>query len=187
MGEGGAITELLKRVCAGEARAEADLIPLVYAQLHALAARHLRGERASHTLSPTALVNEAYLRLASDSTFSPEDRREYFAVAARRMRQVLVDHARHRDAAKRGGPQREKTVTLSSLAEVPASNGIDTLALEQALVRLEAMDARKVKVVELRYFGGLSMDEIAEVLDISRATAQRDWEVARSFLFQALQ
>lgn len=186
MGEGGAITELLKRVSAGEARAEADLIPLVYAQLHELAARHLRGERSSHTLTPTALVNEAYLRLATDPTFSPEGRREYFAVAGRRMRQVLVDHARHRDAAKRGGPQRGVSITLSSLADATDVEGIDTLALEQALVRLEALDPRKVRVVELRYFAGLTMDEIAEVLAISRATAQRDWEVARSFLFQAL-
>ena len=186
MAESGAITGLLKRISAGEAQAEAALIPLVYAQLHGLAARYLRGERAAHTLSPTALVNEAYLRLAEDATFSPEDRREFFAIAARRMRQVLVDHARHRDAAKRGGGLRDAAVTLSSLIDDGAGDGVDALALDQALLRLEDLDARKVKVVELRYFAGFGMEEIAQLLGISRATAQRDWEVARSFLFQAL-
>lgn len=186
MGDSGAITGLLRRMSAGEAQAGADLLPLVYAQLHALAARYLRGERAAHTLSPTALVNEAWLRLANDAGFTPADRREYFAIAARRMRQVLVDHARHRDAAKRGGGQREAAVTLSSLASEQGGGDVDALALDQALTRLDAMDERKARVVELRYFAGLGMDEVAEVLDISRATAQRDWEVARTFLFQAL-
>ncbi|HMM65968.1 MAG TPA: ECF-type sigma factor [Dokdonella sp.] len=186
MDDGGAITGLLRRMSAGEAEAEADLLPLVYAQLHALAARYLRGERAAHTLSPTALVNESWLRLASDVSFSPTDRRDYFAVAARRMRQVLVDHARHRDAAKRGAGLREAAITLSSLASEQGNGDVDALALDQALSRLEAMDARKARVVELRYFAGLTMDEVAEVLDVSRATAQRDWEVARTFLFQAL-
>jgi RNA polymerase sigma factor (TIGR02999 family) len=186
MDHGGAITGLLRRMSAGEAQAEADLLPLVYAQLHALAARYLRGERAAHTLSPTALVNEAYLRLANDGGFSPADRRGYFAIAARRMRQVLVDHARHRDAAKRDGGQREAAITLSSLATAQDGGDVDTLALDQALTQLEAMDERKARVVELRYFAGLTMDEVAAALDISRATAQRDWEVARTFLFQAL-
>lgn len=180
-----AITELLRRKSAGDQRAEADLIVLVYSQLHALAARYLRGERTAHTLSPTALVNEAYLRLADDTTFTPEDRREYFAVAARRMRQVLIDHARHRDAAKRGGAAREQ-ITLSALSAAGIDEGIDAFSLEQALTRLEALDARKARVVELRYFGGLEMADIAVVLDVSRATVQRDWEVARAFLFQAL-
>lgn len=186
MDDGGAITGLLRRMSAGEAQAEADLLPLVYAQLHALAARYLRGERDAHTLSPTALVNEAWLRLASESGSSPADRRDYFAIAARRMRQVLVDHARHRQAAKRDGGQRESAITLSSLATPKDGGDVDALALDQALQRLEALDARKARVVELRYFAGLTMDEVAAVLDISRATAQRDWEVARTFLFQAL-
>lgn len=185
MGDSGAITELLRRKGAGEVHAEQELLALVYAQLHTLAARYLRRERSAHTLSPTALVNEAYLRLADDVTFSPDDRREYFAVAARRMRQVLVDHARHRDAEKRGGVGRE-AVTLSALAGMAADQCVDTLALDQALARLENIDPRKVRVVELRYFAGLEMAEIAMLLDVSRATVQRDWEVARSFLFQAL-
>ena len=185
MSDRGAITRLLQRKSAGEPEVEVDLIPLVYAQLHDLAARYLRSERAAHTLSPTALINEAYLRIAGDATFAPQDRREFFAVAARRMRQVLVDHARHQNAVKRGGSERQ-AVTLSALTDTTCGDGIDALALDQALTRLEALDPRKVKVVELRYFAGLEMAEIAEVLAISRATAQRDWEVARTFLFQAL-
>jgi len=185
MGDVGAITVLLKRLSAGEVRAESELMPLVYHELRALAARQLGGERAGHTLSPTALVHEAYLRLTDDASLAPGDRRQFFAIAARRMRQVLIDHARHRDAAKRGGPVRE-AITLSSLADESANDGIDALALDQALTRLEAMDARKAQVVELRYFAGLEMIDIADLLGVSRATAQRDWEVARTFLFQAL-
>lgn len=184
MNESDAITSLLQRLSRGEAHVEAELLPLVYAELRAIAARHLRGERAGHTLSPTALVHEAWMRLDADDALAPADRRQFFAIAARRMRQVLIDHARQRDAAKRGGPARE-AVTLSSLAD-ESTGGVDLLALEQALDRLQALDARKAQVVELRYFGGLDMADIASVLGISRATAQRDWEVARSFLFQAL-
>src|SRR3569833_714212 len=110
--DAGAITVLLQRLGAGETAAEAELLPLVYAELRVLAAHSLRGERCGHTLSPTALVHEAYLRLADDASLAPQDRRQFFAVAARRMRQVLVDHARHRDTEKHGGPQRE-AITLS--------------------------------------------------------------------------
>jgi RNA polymerase sigma factor (TIGR02999 family) len=184
MGDSGAITVLLQRLSSGDARAEAELLPLVYAELHAIAARYLRGERAGHTLSPTALVHEAWLRVDGVASLAAEDRRQFFALAARRMRQVLVDHARHRDAAKRGGPARE-AITLSALAD-DGGDGIDTLALDQALTHLHEMDPRKAQVVELRYFAGLEMAEIADVLGISRATAQRDWDVARAFLFQAL-
>lgn len=185
MRESDAITSLLHKLSGGEPGAEAELLPLVYAELRSLAARHLRGERPGHTLSPTALVHEAWLRLDADTTLTPVDRRRFFAIAARRMRQVLIDHARQRDAAKRGGGARE-AVTLSSLAAEDSGDGVDLLALEQALDRLQALDPRKVQMVELRYFGGLEMADIAAVLGISRATAQRDWEVARTFLFQAL-
>lgn len=187
MSDAGAITGLLKRLTAGEVRVDAELLPLVYAELRALAARHLAGERAGHTLSPTALVHEAYLRLVDDDTLAPADRRQFFAIAARRMRQVLVDHARKRDAEKRGGPALREQITLSALADERGGGiGIDALALDQALSQLEAHDPRKVRVVELRYFAGLEMNDIAELLGISRATAHRDWEVARAFLFQAL-
>lgn len=184
MSDAGAITALLQRLSAGEREVHADLLPLVYADLRRIAARHLAGERAGHTLSPTALVHEAWLRLSAETAFAPEDRRAFFAIAARRMRQVLVDHARRRDAAKRGGGERAE-VTLSGLVE-DGGDRIDVLALDQALERLEAADPRKAQVVELRYFAGLEMTDIAELLDVSRATAQRDWEVARAFLLDAL-
>jgi RNA polymerase sigma factor (TIGR02999 family) len=185
MPESDAITQLLRRLSAGEPRADAQLLPLVYEQLRRIAARQMVGERAGHTLSPTALVHEAWMRLSGEHGLEPADRRQFFAIAARRMRQVLVDHARRRGAGKRGGGQDAEALTLSALAG-DADVGIDTLALDQALEQLEALDERKVRVVELRYFGGLDMADIAELLGISRATAQRDWEVARSFLFQAL-
>lgn len=185
MGDVSAITVLLRRLADGEKQAESELLPLVYAELRALAARHLRSERSGHTLSPTALVHEAYLRLADDASLAPRDRRQFFAIAARRMRQVLVDHARHRNAIKRGGPDRE-AITLSALADDGGEQRVDALALDQALTRLQDIDARKAQVVELRYFAGLEMSDIAELLDVSRATVQRDWDVARSFLFQAL-
>ncbi|MFC5490961.1 ECF-type sigma factor [Dokdonella soli] len=178
------ITQLLRQLAAGDVSANEQLLPLVYAELRALAAQRLRSERAGYTLSPTALVHEVYLRFADDESFAPADRRQFYAVAARRMRQILVDHARHRDAERRGGDLQR--VTWSALDELGSSAGIDSLALDQALTQLEAMDARKAHVVELRYFAGLEMDEIAAQLQISRATAQRDWEVARSFLYRAL-
>ena len=184
MDDADAITRLLHRLSAGEMSAESELLPLVYEELRVLAAQHLRRERGGHTLSPTALVHEAWLRLSGDATFAPQDRRHFFAIAARRMRQALVDHARHRDAAKRGGPSRE-AVTLSALG-ADDDRSFDAPALDQALTRLEALDARKARVVELRYFAGLEMADIADLLEVSRATAQRDWEVARTFLYEAL-
>jgi len=161
------------------------LLSRVYPELHRLAARQMAGERAGHTLSATALVHDAWLRLSADASFRPEDRRQFLAVAARRMRQILVDHARRRGASRREGGHLRSDVTLSLLpGDGPAM--VDLLALEQALEQLEALDARKARVVELRYFGGLDMVEIAELLDLSRATVQRDWEVARAFLYRAL-
>ena len=185
MGDASAITVLLQRLASGEAEVESELLPLVYAELRSIAAGHLRSERAGHTLSPTALVHEAYLRLAGDASLAPRDRRQFFAIAARRMRQVLVDHARHRHAQKRGGGERE-AITLTSLVDDAGETGVDALALDQALTALDAMDPRKAQVVELRYFAGLEMADIADVLGVSRATAQRDWDVARAFLYQAL-
>lgn len=185
MNTDGAITQWLRGLSNGEPRAEHELLTIVYGELRRLAARQLAGERAGHTLSPTALVHEAYLRLSGDASLSPADRRQFFAIAARRMRQVLIDHARARDAAKRGGAAKE-AVTLSSLVDDDGDRHVDFLALDQALAQLEATDARKARIVELRYFAGLEMSDIADVLSISRATAQRDWEVARTFLFQVL-
>lgn len=179
----GPITQLLQARASGDASAEGPLLELVYAELHQLAERQLHGERAGHTLTPTALIHEAWLRLAAERVDVVEDRRSFYALAARRMRQVLVDHARRRNADKRGGGAALLTLEAVDLAPAPAAGGeIDALALDQALAQLEAFDARKARVVELRYFAGLEMTEVAELLDISRATAQRDWEVARAFL-----
>jgi len=182
--DSGAITRRLQACSGSQALQDPELLALVYAELRQLAARQLGAERPGHTLTPTALVNEAYLRLAGDATLAPADRRQLFAIAARRMRQVLVDHARRRDAAKRGGP-RPVNITLSGIAS-DDGDAVDAQALDQALQALEAIEPRKAQVVELRYFAGMSMDDIGELLEISRATAQRDWELARAFLFQAL-
>ena len=180
-----AITQLLQRAANGDRDAEAELLPVVYEQLHRLAAQQMGGERAGHTLSPTALVHEAWLRLSRDGALSSQDRQQFFGMAARRMRQVLVDHARRRSAGKRGGGMSADSLSLSALPGATGI-GIDTLALDQALQQLDALDGRKVQVVQLRYFGGLDMQQVAQVLGISRATAQRDWEAARAFLYQAL-
>jgi RNA polymerase sigma factor (TIGR02999 family) len=174
---------LLRQRAAGDTAAEGELVPLIYAELHALAERHLRGERAGHTLTPTDLIHEAWLRLGAGAVGDVEDRRQFFALAARRMRQVLVDHARRRNADKRGGGVQAVTLgQIGAAGDGAGAGDIDALALEQALVQLEDFDARKARVVELRYFAGLEMNEIAEVLAISRATALRDWDVARAFL-----
>ncbi len=186
-----AVNALLQAAASADTQANAALIDAVYAELKAVAKRMLAGECAGHTLSPTALVHEAYLRIAGDRTLGVVDRQQVFAVAARRMRQVLVDHARRRDAEKRGGGQQQR-VTLSNWnadesGDAQTQRAVDAIALEHALGQLEAADPRKVRVVELRYFAGLEMAEIAALLEISRATAQRDWDVARAFLYHALQ
>jgi RNA polymerase sigma factor (TIGR02999 family) len=179
----GPVTQLLRQRAAGDPAAEGELVPLIYAELHALAERHLRGERAGHTLTPTDLIHEAWLRLGDGAIGDVEDRRQFFAIAARRMRQVLVDHARRRNADKRGGGAQAVTLgQVGASGDEAVAGDIDALALEQALVQLEQYDARKARVVELRYFAGLEMNEIADVLAISRATALRDWDVARAFL-----
>lgn len=177
----GPITQLLRARAAGDLSVDSRLVALIYDELHRLAERQMRGERGGHTLTPTALIHEAWLRLAAEDAALAQDRGQFYALAARRMRQVLIDHARRRDADKRGGGA--VAITLSRASEEPAgASEIDALALEQALVQLEQMDERKARVVELRYYAGLEMAEIAQLLEISRATAQRDWEVARAFL-----
>lgn len=177
----GPITQLLRARAAGDHAADARLVALIYDELHRLAERQMRGERGGHTLTPTALIHEAWLRLSAEDPQMAEDRGQFYALAARRMRQVLIDHARRRDADKRGGGA--VAITLSRVTEDAADAGdIDTLALEQALTQLEQMDERKARVVELRYYAGLDMTDIASLLGVSRATAQRDWEVARAFL-----
>ena len=176
------VTALLRRWRAGDRAALDALVPLVYAELKRVAEGYLRRERGA-TLQPTALVHEAYLKLFGGADVDWQDRRHFFAAAARLMRQILVDHARHRDAAKRQGGER---VTLSSLDPPDPRNAIDLLALDQALSALEGLDERKARVVELRVFAGLEFAEIGELMDLSRATLDREGRAARAWLLHAL-
>jgi RNA polymerase sigma factor (TIGR02999 family) len=164
------------------------LLPDAYQELRRLAAAYLRRERPGQTLQPTALVHEAYLRLAKDKPGRWQNRAHFCAIAANAMRQILVERARARGALKRGGGQ--PRVTLVDGIEAAAGNDgpaqIDLLALDQALTRLAELDPRQARIVELRYFGGLSLEETADALDVAPATVKRDWTVARAFLAREL-
>jgi RNA polymerase sigma factor (TIGR02999 family) len=164
-------------------------MPLIYNELHHAAARAMRTEAIGHTLQPTALVNEVYLRLADQSHAKWQNRAQFFGVAAQVMRRVLVDHARARMSEKRGGGGR--TITLDDLHDAPEpseqSNGIDVLELHEALEKLAALDPKQARVVELRYFSGLTIDETAQALGISAATVKREWTFARAWLWRELQ
>ena len=171
------MTDLLARWSQGDAAAGEALVPLVYDELRRIARRCLAGQRSSHTLQPTALVHEAYLRLtnADRDPMRWQGRVHFFATAARVMRQILVDHARKHMAAKRGGGA--ITVLLADGA-APQKAILDLLALDDAMKRLASLDARQCQIVELRFFGGLSIEEAAEVVEISTATAKRDWAMS---------
>ena len=174
------VTALLKEWAAGDRAALERLMPIVYGELRRLAASQLRAERREHTLQPTALVHEAYLRLVGQRSVSWANRAHFFAIAAEMMRRVLVDHARKRRAAKRN----PETVYLDlGPSEIRGGDRPpDLLALDAALTRLERLDARQAKVVELRFFAGLSVEETAEVVGISTATVKREWKTTRAFL-----
>ena len=159
------------------------LLPLVYGELRHLAQHHLRGEREDHTLQSTALVHEAYLRLVKPGSLQLESRRHFFALASRIMREILVDHARNRYAAKRDWGDR---LTLDEAAELSKSKCVDVLALDDALNQLASMSPRQCRIVELRFFGGLSIEETAEFLEVSSATVEREWAVARAWLYREI-
>ena len=178
------VTELLAQWSHGDDAALAELTPLVYDELRRLAHRHMGGERPGHTLQTTALVNEAYLRLADQTNPRWENRAHFFAVAARAMRQILVSYARSQRSQKRGGGALK--VDLDEAALVSPEESQEIVDLHEALEQLSALDSRKAQVVELKYFGGLNYDEIAEVLKISRITARRDWEFAKLWLYTEL-
>lgn len=180
----GELTSLLQRWGEGDRDAVADLIPLVYQELQAMARGYLRHERRGHTLQPTALVHEAYLRLIGMDSVRWESRAQFFSIAARVLRHILVDYARERGALKRGAG--ERMAPLEAALTVPAGENIDLVGLDQSLERLAAVDPRKARVVELRYFGGLSIEEVAEVMDSSPMTVKRDWSFARAWLFRDL-
>ncbi len=176
----GEVTRLLVDLRRESPDAEAKLAPLIYSHLHRLAASYMRRERPDHTLQPTALVNEAYLRLISQVDTTWESRAHFFGVAARLMRQILVDHARARQAEKRGGLMNK--VPLEKALEFSPERSRELLELEEALRSLERLDPREARVVELRFFGGLTVEETAEVLGISPRTVKREWSVARAWL-----
>ncbi len=181
------VTALLGRWGDGEATAFAELIPMVYSDLHRLAARSMGAERGDHTLQPTALVHEAFLRLAKGTPPDLENRRHFYGLAARLMRQILVDHARRVNAERRGGggpkvPLEEETPGLSDLSGRTAAPTIELLALDEALSSLAQSDRRKAKIIELRFFGGLEVKEVAELLDVSMSTVVTDTRVARAWL-----
>lgn len=178
------VTVLLQRLGEGDANVANELARLVYQELHRIADQAMRGERSDHTLQPTLLVNEAFLRLTGQRTAQWRNRAQFYALAAQAIRRILVDHARARRRVKRDMGLR---VTLDhSIAEAP-DRSLDMLAVDEALGRLEAVAPRQARVVELRYFGGLEIEAIASVLDVSPATVKRDWTFSRAFLLQELQ
>jgi RNA polymerase sigma factor (TIGR02999 family) len=180
----GAITALLLDWSHGDPEALEKLVPLVYAELRHLAERSLRRERAAHTLQPTAVVHEAFLKLVDQQRVEWKSRAHFFAIAAQAMRRLLVDHARARNAEKRGGFATRVALEDAVAATPPVD--VDLLALDEALDRLGALDAGQARVVELRFFGGLTIEETAEVVGSSPATVKRDWQSARAWLFREL-
>jgi RNA polymerase sigma factor (TIGR02999 family) len=178
------VTDLLVRWSQGDDAALAELTPLVYEELRRLAHYHMGGQRPNHTLQTTALINEVYLRLADQTNPRWQNRAHFFAVAARAMRQILVSYARSQQAQKRG--RGAIKVELDEAAIVSPEESKEIVDLHEALETLATLDSRKAQVVELKYFGGLTYDEIAEVLKVSRVTVRRDWEFAKVWLYTEL-
>ena len=174
------ITALLQQLSEGNREVEEDLIPQIYPALRQLAARYMSHERRNHTLQPTALVHEAYERLVQQPQIPWQNRAHFLATASRLMRHILVDHARTRQAAKRGGIQNQ--VTLDDALLSSSEQSTDILALNEALERLAKLDPRQSQIVEMHFFGGLTSEEIASVLEVSNRTVKRDWSMARAWL-----
>jgi len=177
------VTDLLSKWQAGDESALKQLTPLVYSELQRLARHYLRSERGNHTLQSTALVHEAYLRLVGQDPARVESRTHFFGIAARLMRQILVDHARERGAAKRDGGYR---ITLDESAAFPQKQDLDIVALNDVLNELSHLDEQQAKIVELRFFTGLSIEDTSQVLNISPATVKRKWTTARLWLHREL-
>ena len=179
------ITQLLNQWSDGDAEVLDDLMPLVYKELRRQAAGYLRRERADHTLQPTALINEVYLKLIDQRDVKWQNRAHFFAISAQAMRRILVDYARERKREKRGGAA-ENLPLDEALTIVSQEKSVDLVALDEALNKLAKFDERQAKVVELRYFSGLSIDETAEVLNVSNVTIRRDWTMAKAWLHQEI-
>ena len=178
------ITQLLLAWRNGEPRALDDLMPLVLRELKKIARNYMRGQRVGHTLQTTGLVNEAYMRLVDSNRVNWQDRTHFFAIAAQLMRRVLVDMARRKNSAKRGGERVQ--VSLADDVKAAPDRDTDVVALDEALERLAQLNPRHSQIVELKYFGGLTEDEVAETLNISVRTVRRDWNVARAWLYREL-
>jgi len=176
------VTRLLVQWSGGDREALDRLLPFIYGELHRIAARQFRRERVDNTLQPTALVNELYLRLIKQSGVNWKNRSQFFGIAAKIMRQVLVDRARERNATKRGSGNYK--LDLTDVGDIPEkTESLELLALDQALERLASFDEQQTRIVEMRFFGGLSIEETAEAMGISRATVKRDWALAKAWLF----
>jgi RNA polymerase sigma-70 factor (ECF subfamily) len=176
------VTLLLNKLAAGDQKAAAELVPLVYDELRRLASRHLARERPDHTLQATALVHEAYVKLAGQRGAKWQNRAQFFGVASQAMRRILVDYARGKQRIRRGGKQQEK-VSLDDVSLISPGRAEEVLAVHESLSRLEMLDARQARIVELRYFGGLTVEEIAEVAEISTKTVMRELNVAKAWLY----
>jgi RNA polymerase sigma-70 factor, ECF subfamily len=181
--DGGEVSGLLQAWSRGDQEALKKLTPIVYEELHQLARHYMRGEKSGHSLQTTALVNEAYIRLVDYKRMQWQTRAHFFAVSAQLMRRILVDHARRHNLKRGGGVQH---VLLEDTAVVGGERDEDLVALDEALQALARLDSRKAQVIELRFFGGLSVEETAEVLKISSVTAMRDWSTAKAWLYREL-
>jgi len=181
----GNVTQLLMEWRNGDRQALDALIPIVYDELRAIARRYMNRERSGHTLQTAALINEAYLRLVDKQDIAWQNRTHFFAISARIMRNLLVDHARARQVEKRGGGAVQVSLNEAIAGSEPEMT-VDMLALDEALTRLAEFDERKARIVELRFFGGLSADETAEALDLSEITIKREWLKAKAWLFREL-
>jgi RNA polymerase sigma-70 factor (ECF subfamily) len=180
------ITQLLLLWNGGDQTALEKLMPLVYEELRRLASNYLRRERQDHTLQPTALVNEAYLKLIDQKSARWQNRAQFYGIAAQLMRRILVDHARQHKAGKRGGPEQQR-LSITSAGNLVAKADLDVLALHEALEELATIDPQQERIVELKFFGGLSIEETSEVLGIGHATVERDWKMARAWLRRKLE
>ncbi len=180
------VTQMLKAWSGGDREALDKLIPVVYDQLRRQAASYLRRERVDHTLQASALINEAYLRLIEQHSMHWQNRDQFFAVAAQMMRRILVDHAKGKNREKRGGSMIKVTLGKAMEVEAGSGRGMDLIALDEALKQLGAIDEQQSRIVELRYFSGLSIEQTAKVLGISPATVKRDWRVAKAWLRREL-
>ena len=184
IGQTGAVSRLLKAWGRGDLQARDDLMPVVYRELRRRAGGYLRRERQDHTLQPTALVHEAYMRLVGQERVAWQNRAHFFAIASHMMRRILVDYAREHEAAKRPGAGVK--VMLDDRIGAAQPRACEFIALDQALVELSHLDPRQGQIVELRYFGGLSEQDVGEVLSISRATVTREWQTARAWLYRRI-